>query len=94
MSNAVEIPPTDSPFQVLYCIANFFLLAFTNHITPAMRSIAKWKFLVLGLLDALNAALVIFGGTYTAGSLQVLLAQAVIPWSMILTILFMGMRAI
>jgi drug/metabolite transporter (DMT)-like permease len=58
---------------------------FTSFITPEMLAFPKYKFFVMGALDALAGLFMLFGGTKTSGSTQALLLQAVIPFTMILS---------
>lgn len=60
-----------------------------GEITPEMRQIPHYKFLIMGTLDALGGFLAAMGAVHTSGPLQQLLNQTLIPitmffsWSML-----------
>jgi len=62
-------------------------IKFTNFITPEMREFPKRKYLFMGLFDALSSILMLFGSVHTSGTFQSLLLNAVIPFTMVLSIL-------
>jgi drug/metabolite transporter (DMT)-like permease len=62
---------------------------FTNYITPEMTAFPKRKFLFMGLFDALSGICMLFGGIHTSGSFQALLLNAVIPFTMAMSIIFL-----
>ena len=61
----------------------------TNYITPEMTAFPKRKFLFMGLFDALSGICMLFGGIHTSGSFQALLLNAVIPFTMAMSIIFL-----
>ena len=65
----------------------WYLQLFTNRITPAMRGFPKWKFAIMGLLDASAGILMIFGGSQVSGTMQQLLLQGIIPFTMFFSLL-------
>lgn len=67
-------------------------LKFTNFITPEMREFPKRKYLTMGVFDALSGIFMLFGGIHTSGSFQALLLNAVIPFTMFLSIVFLNTK--
>lgn len=65
---------------------------FTDYITPTMTAFPKRKFLFMGLFDALSGIFMLFGGIHTSGSFQALLLNSVIPFTMILSIIFLSTK--
>lgn len=65
---------------------------FTRKITPQMMKFPKYKFFVMGALDALAGIFMLFGGVHTSGSTQALLLQAVIPITMFLSYILLKER--
>jgi drug/metabolite transporter (DMT)-like permease len=70
----------------------FYEYRYTNFITPQMSLFPKYKFAIMGLFDALSGICVLFGGVHTSGSNQALLNNAVIPFTMALSMAFLGTR--
>ena len=64
----------------------FFGLVFMHRdkITPEMHAFPKFKFFVMGAFDAMSGILSMFGGVHTSCSLQALLSNAIIPFTMVL----------
>mmetsp|Transcript_44015 Transcript_44015/g.71630 ORF Transcript_44015/g.71630 Transcript_44015/m.71630 type:complete len:468 (+) Transcript_44015:218-1621(+) len=81
---------------VLYCILAWFVVFYRTHvskqITPEMKAFPMIKFAIMGLFDALSSYLGTIGGVYTAGQLQTLLDQSVIPLTMVSSLLFLSAR--
>jgi len=50
------------------------------------------KFLVMGICDGLSGTFMVLGGVHTSGTLQVLLSQAVIPFTMVASVSLIGKR--
>mmetsp|Transcript_94738 Transcript_94738/g.296275 ORF Transcript_94738/g.296275 Transcript_94738/m.296275 type:complete len:521 (+) Transcript_94738:59-1621(+) len=50
------------------------------------------KFVVMGVCDGLSGTLMVLGGVHTGGTLQVLLGQAVIPFTMVASVTLIGKR--
>eukprot|EP00761_Pharyngomonas_kirbyi_P003391 gb/GECH01003395.1/.p1 GENE.gb/GECH01003395.1/~~gb/GECH01003395.1/.p1 ORF type:complete len:454 (+),score=87.03 gb/GECH01003395.1/:1-1362(+) len=63
-------------------------LLFTDHIPNQIRNFPKYKFLLMGTFDAVAGVLLLFGTTHISGPLSVLLAQGVIPVTMVMSKLF------
>eukprot|EP01096_Ripella_sp_DP13-Kostka_P013751 TRINITY_DN601_c0_g1_i1.p1 TRINITY_DN601_c0_g1~~TRINITY_DN601_c0_g1_i1.p1 ORF type:complete len:525 (-),score=217.52 TRINITY_DN601_c0_g1_i1:76-1527(-) len=61
-------------------------LMWAGKITKEMREFPWWKFVVMGMLDSLAGLLMTFGGAHTNGSMQLLLSQAAIPFTMAFSI--------
>jgi drug/metabolite transporter (DMT)-like permease len=57
-----------------------------RHIMP-QRKVA-----VMGFLDGFAGFLSAVGGAYTAGNMQTLLTQTIIPWTLVFSYLFLGTR--
>lgn len=77
------------PFFAIIC-AYYYL--YTNAITDEMLEIKKIKFFSLGAFDSLAGLLMLFGAVHTSGSNQALLANAVIPITMVLAYVFLSTR--
>eukprot|EP00933_Yihiella_yeosuensis_P027625 TRINITY_DN2152_c2_g1_i1.p1 TRINITY_DN2152_c2_g1~~TRINITY_DN2152_c2_g1_i1.p1 ORF type:complete len:519 (+),score=71.45 TRINITY_DN2152_c2_g1_i1:138-1694(+) len=50
------------------------------------------KFAMMGAFDGISGTLMVLGGVHTSGVLQVLLSQAAIPFTMVLSVLLIGKR--
>eukprot|EP00914_Ancora_sagittata_P011008 GHVO01021509.1.p1 GENE.GHVO01021509.1~~GHVO01021509.1.p1 ORF type:complete len:486 (-),score=78.14 GHVO01021509.1:389-1657(-) len=61
-------------------------------ITDESRSFPKFRFAVMGGLDASAGILMLVGGAMTAGSTQLVLQQAMIPVALVMTRLTLGTR--
>ncbi|XXQ29777.1 EamA domain-containing protein [Plasmodiophora brassicae] len=68
------------------------LVLLSKDITPEMRAFPKSKFFVMGALDSMAGILMTFGGIMTSGSLQALLMQALIPTTLILSVIVLRTR--
>eukprot|EP00741_Cyanophora_paradoxa_P010705 tig00020538_g10347.t1 len=81
---------------VLYCALAWIIVLYrmysSGDITPEMRKYPMQRFAGMGLFDALSSFLGVIGGVYTAGQLQTLLDQGVIPWTMIASLVFLSAR--
>lgn len=69
-----------------------YLRRFTDNITDDMVAFPKYKYLVMGALDAVSGILSLFGNTAVPGALQTLLNQGVIPITMLASFIFLGVR--
>ncbi|GAM26393.1 hypothetical protein SAMD00019534_095680 [Acytostelium subglobosum LB1] len=69
-----------------------YKIVFTNDIPAETRAFPKYKFLIMGALDAVSGYFVIIGGISTSGPLQQLLNQAIIPITMIGSFFFLKTR--
>ncbi|KYQ90502.1 putative transmembrane protein [Tieghemostelium lacteum] len=65
---------------------------FTNDIPKETKEFPLYKFAVMGALDALCGYFVVLGGISTSGPLQQLLNQAIIPFTMITSFIFLKER--
>ncbi|KAI9917053.1 hypothetical protein PsorP6_017202 [Peronosclerospora sorghi] len=70
------------PISFAYIIP---MIKFGHEITLEQRSISKQKFAVMGGLDSVAGILQVFAATYLGGSLIILLGQAAIPISMLIS---------
>ncbi|CAM9687417.1 unnamed protein product [Ectocarpus sp. 4 AP-2014] len=76
------------PVCFLYIVP---MLAFGSAITPAQRTIPKFKFAVMGLLDSVAGIMGVFAVNYiNNAAMIVLLQQAAIPISMSISKMFLG----
>ncbi|EAL68847.1 hypothetical protein DDB_G0277321 [Dictyostelium discoideum AX4] len=69
-----------------------YKILFTNDIPKDTRSFPQWKFVIMGALDAVTGYFVVIGGIKTTGPLQQLLNQSVIPFTMLLSFIFLKER--
>ncbi|KAN0035946.1 hypothetical protein ACTA71_005240 [Dictyostelium dimigraforme] len=69
-----------------------YKILFTNDIPKDTRSFPQWKFAIMGALDAVTGYFVVIGGIKTSGPLQQLLNQSVIPFTMLLSFIFLKER--
>lgn len=65
------------------------MIRYGSAITPEQRSVPKRKFAVMGGLDSVAGILQVFAATYLGGSLIILLGQAAIPVSMVISSLLL-----
>ncbi|CAM9732854.1 unnamed protein product [Sphacelaria rigidula] len=77
------------PFSFAYIIP---MVRYGSSITPEQTRVPKKVFAVMGALDALSGIMQIFASTYLGGSLLILLAQAAIPISMVISKRLLGSR--
>jgi len=56
------------------------------------HNLPQRKVAVMGFLDGFSGFLSAVGGAYTAGNMQTLLNQTIIPWTLIFSYLFLGTR--
>jgi len=64
-------------------------MIFTNVVTPEMKKVPKTRFLIMGILDAFGTFFTAMGAAYTPGSLQPLLNQTLIPWTIFISIFYL-----
>ncbi|EGG18312.1 putative transmembrane protein [Cavenderia fasciculata] len=69
-----------------------YKLYFTNDIPEETKLFPKYKFLIMGALDAVTGYFVVIGGVRTSGPLQQLLNQAIIPFTMLASLIFLKER--
>jgi len=67
------------------CFAYIIPMAYYGYIPPEQFEVPKRKFAVMGALDAMAGIMQIFGATYLPGPLIILLLQAAIPVTMIIS---------
>jgi len=67
-------------------------MLFSEHVTPEMRRFPKRVFLTMGILDSLGTFLTCLGVAYTPGSMTPLLNQMMIPFTMLVSALYLGVR--
>lgn len=65
---------------------------FTTNITPEMTNFPKSKFLYMGIFDGISGLFMMFGAVHTSGSVQALLANAVIPVTMYMSYVYIGTK--
>lgn len=68
------------------------MIKYGSAITWDQRSIPKRKFAVMGALDSVSGIMQVFAATYLGGSLLILLGQAAIPVSMLISRLLLQTR--
>lgn len=80
-------------FVPLFGAAAWFISCRSGGFLPQMTSCRfKAHFCIIGLFNALNGILIIFSNPHVAGVLQSILAQAVIPFTLILSIFWLRTR--
>jgi hypothetical protein len=85
---------TTAVYVPIFGFVVWYTRAFTNTITPEMDAFPKKKFFVMGVFDALSGVCALFGGVYTSGNTQGLLAQAAVPITMILSYIVLRQRLV
>lgn len=65
---------------------------FTSNITEEMRQAPKGRFVAMGVMDAFGTFFTAMGSPYTPGSLQPLLNQLLIPFTLIASMIGLGKR--
>jgi drug/metabolite transporter (DMT)-like permease len=80
----------------LYCIYGGAVLYprmwFSNDITSEMYAASKLRFLAMGTLDAFGTFFTAMGAVYTPGSLQPILNQMLIPFTICISIVYLRKR--
>lgn len=80
-------------FVPLFGAAAWFISCRSGGFLPQMTSCRfKAHFCIIGLFNALNGILIIFSNPHVSGVLQSILAQAVIPFTLILSIVWLRTR--
>jgi drug/metabolite transporter (DMT)-like permease len=78
---------------IVYVPVFFGLVWYNSHlITPEMKAFPQKSFFYMGAFDALGGLLSMIGGVHTSGSLQALLSNAIIPFTMGLSRMWLGER--
>eukprot|EP00913_Durusdinium_trenchii_P012009 g11282.t1 len=67
----------------------FFALMAGTSITQQVDYTLVRKFAMMGVFDGLSGTLMVLGGVHTSGTLQVLMGQAVIPVTMLLSVILL-----
>lgn len=91
------------PYFILLSVSAFFVPIFTSIVVfirvtggPFVQEIVRCKYImhycVVGILNALNGVLVIFSNPHVGGIMQALLTQTVIPWTLILSCIYLKSR--
>jgi len=83
---------TNFLYNVDASIVVIYLLIFTDEITPEMRRFPIWKLAVLGFFDGFSDFLSSVGGIGTPGSVQTVLNQTLIFYTMVFAIILLGSR--
>ena len=78
-----------TPIFFAFVVYQFY---FTDQITKEMTSFPKKKFFWMGVFDSVSGVLMLFGAVHTSGSNQALLANAVIPVTMLLSYIILKQR--
>lgn len=90
----MTIPMRNYPNFLNLLTTFIYLPTSFGYIIPSIRSgwipkeqaeMGKWPFFVMGFLDAIAGIMQVFAATYLPGPLLILLSQAAIPMSMIIT---------
>jgi len=68
-------------------------MLFSNVVTRDMMAFPKKHFVMMGTLDSLGTFLTCLGTTYTPGSLTPLLNQLLIPFTMLVSAVWLGMQS-
>eukprot|EP01133_Synstelium_polycarpum_P015950 gene15950-18964_t len=83
---------TNYGYLPIFGVAVAYKTFFTNHIPKETSDFPKYKFLIMGALDAVTGYFVVVGGVSTPGPLQQLLNQAIIPVTMIASFVILRER--
>ncbi|GAM24526.1 hypothetical protein SAMD00019534_077010 [Acytostelium subglobosum LB1] len=83
---------TNYGFIPIFGSAAAYKLFFTNDIPKETRDFPIYKFLIMGALDAVTGYFVVIGGIGTSGPMQQLLNQAIIPFTMLTSLIFLKQR--
>ncbi|KAK5575544.1 hypothetical protein RB653_006677 [Dictyostelium firmibasis] len=83
---------TNYGYLPIFLGAMWYKMYCTNDVPKETRDFPQYKFVIMGLLDAVNGFFVVIGGISTSGSLQQLLNQAIIPFTMIASFIFLKER--
>ena len=68
-------------------------MVFTNVVTKEMTSFPKKPFFIMGTLDSLGTFLTCLGTAYTPGSITPLLNQLLIPFTMLVSAMWLSIRS-
>lgn len=77
-------------FVPLFGVAAWIIACRTGGFVPEITTCSfKRHFFIIGIFNALNGILIIFSNPHVSGVLQSILAQAVIPFTLVLSILWL-----
>eukprot|EP00750_Incisomonas_marina_P033089 INCI9559.1.p1 GENE.INCI9559.1~~INCI9559.1.p1 ORF type:complete len:559 (+),score=99.69 INCI9559.1:169-1845(+) len=77
-------------FVPLFGVAAWIIACRTGGFVPEITTCSfKKHFFIIGIFNALNGILIIFSNPHVSGVLQSILAQAVIPFTLVLSILWL-----
>lgn len=76
----------------IFYIIVLYQQLFTESITTEMTQFPKMKFVWMGIFDGISGLFMMFGAVHTSGSIQALLANAVIPVTMYMSYLYLKTR--
>lgn len=80
----------------LYCIYGGAYLYprmwFSNVVTKEMYAASKWRFLAMGTLDALGTFFTAMGAVYTPGSMQPIINQMLIPFTICISVIYLNKK--
>ena len=82
---------------LVYVPVFFMVVAYEYYTAPEqytsdVLSFPKYKFLIMGVFDSVAGVMALFGGVHTSGSTQALMNNAVIPFTMLLSIILLRER--
>ncbi|KAM9960271.1 hypothetical protein ACTFIW_009399 [Dictyostelium discoideum] len=83
---------TNYGYLPIFLAAMWYKMYCTSDVPKETRKFPQYKFVIMGLLDAINGFFVVIGGVSTSGPLQQLLNQAIIPFTMIASFIFLRER--
>ncbi|KAN0008686.1 hypothetical protein ACTFIU_009413 [Dictyostelium citrinum] len=83
---------TNYGYLPIFLVAMWYKMYCTNDVPKETRKFPQYKFVIMGLLDAINGFFVVIGGVSTSGPLQQLLNQAIIPFTMVASFIFLKER--
>ena len=79
-------------YLVITWPVTWYLMRYTQEITPQMTSFPKWKLAVMGLFDTLYNLTSTFPVQHIGGNLSNVLSQTVLPINMVFGYMFLKMR--
>ncbi|KAM9965942.1 hypothetical protein ACTFIR_006125 [Dictyostelium discoideum] len=83
---------TNFGYVPIFGAVTAYKIFFTKDIPQETRDFPTRKFAIMGALDAITGFFVVIGGVSTSGPLQQLLNQAIIPFTMIASFIFLKER--
>jgi len=79
-------------YAVMAQIVSAYVYFFTKEITPDMKAFPIWKFMMFAFFDATAAFMYAIGAPSTPATLQNIINQAIIPFTMIVTVILLKVR--